>query len=87
MSIEEEVKSEKKLNRIRRIAQATDKKALKRSFWGSLSRVIGVGLGASAGGLLHQLVGDGFGAVGTAVAMAIASFALIWFSEYERETN
>lgn len=76
-----------KQSRIKKILQATDKKALKRSFWGSLSRVIGVGLGASAGGLLHQVVGDGFGAVGTAVAMAIASFALIWFSEYERETN
>lgn len=76
-----------KLSRLRRIAKATDKKALKRSFWGSLSRVIGVALGASAGGLLHQIVGDGLGAVGTAVCMALASFALIWFSEYEREVN
>lgn len=86
MNTDAENKNEK-LSRIKRIAQATDKKALKRSFWGSLSRVIGVGLGASAGGILHQVVGDGLGAVGTAAAMAIASFILIWFSEYEREVN
>lgn len=80
---EEEKQSEKPKRRLPEL----DKKALKRSLWGSLSRVIGVGLGASAGGLLHQVVGDGFGAVSTAVIMAIASFALIWFSEYEREIS
>ena len=64
-----------------------DKKALKRSFWSSLSRVIGVGLGAGAGGLLHQLVGDGLGSWGFAMAMAAASFAFMWFAEYEREVD
>lgn len=62
-----------------------DKKALKRSFWGSLSRVIGVGLGAGAGGLLHQLVGDGLGSYAFAFGLAVASFMFMWLAEYERE--
>lgn len=62
-----------------------NKKALRKSLWGSLSRVIGVGLGAGAGGLLHQLVGDGLGSYSFAVALAIASFVFMWFAEYERE--
>lgn len=86
MSTDEETPKEK-LSRLKRIAAMTDKKALKKSFWGSLSRVIGVALGASAGGLLHQVIGDGMGAVGTAVSLALASFALIWFAEYERESD
>lgn len=64
-----------------------DRKAFKRSFWGSLSRVIGVGLGAGAGGLLHQLVGDGLGSYGFAISLAIASFFFMWIAEYERETE
>lgn len=62
-----------------------NKRALKRSLWGSLSRVIGVGLGAGAGGLLHQLVGDGLGSYGFAIGLALASFTFMWFAEYERE--
>ena len=62
-----------------------DKKALKRSLWGSLSRVIGVGLGAGAGGLLHQLVGDGLGSYSFAIGLALASFIFMWIAEYERE--
>lgn len=64
-----------------------NKKALKKSIWGSLSRVIGVGLGAGAGGLLHQLVGDGLGSYGFAVGMAAASFAFMLVAEYEREIS
>lgn len=64
-----------------------NRKALKRSLWGSLSRVIGVGLGAGAGGLLHQLVGDGLGSWTFAIGLAAASFACMWFAEYERETE
>jgi hypothetical protein len=62
-----------------------DKKALRRSFFGSISRVIGVGLGAGAGGLLHQLVGDGLGSWTFAICLAIASFFFMWVAEYERE--
>lgn len=83
-NIEDETKSEKK-KRLR--LPAVDKKALKRSLWGSLSRVIGVGLGAGAGGLLHQLVGDGLGSWTFAIGLAAASFACMWFAEYERETE
>lgn len=62
-----------------------DKKALRRSIWSSLSRLIGVGLGAGAGSLIKQLVGDGFTGWATACGMALISFALMLFAEYERE--
>lgn len=62
-----------------------DKKALKKAFWSSLARLIGVGLGAGAGSLLHQLVGGGFSGWGAAVGMAILSFVLMCIAEYERE--
>lgn len=67
--------------------QKPDRKALKRSFWGSLSRVIGVGLGAGAGSLLHSFVGDGLSGHSVAVGMAIGSFVFMWFAEYEREAG
>jgi uncharacterized membrane protein YccC len=60
-------------------------KALKRAFWSSLARLIGVGLGAGAGSLLHQLIGGGFSGWGAAVGMAVLSFLLMTFAEYERE--
>jgi len=69
----------------RRLVPKLDKKALRRSFFGSISRVIGVGLGAGAGGLLHQLVGDGLGSYSFAVGLALASFMFMWVAEYERE--
>lgn len=64
-----------------------NKKALKRSIWASISRVIGVGLGAGAGSIIHQAVGDGLGSYGVAVGLAIGSFAFMLFAEYERETE
>lgn len=64
-----------------------NKKALRKSFWGSLARLIGVGLGAGAGSLLKGLVGDGFEGWGLAFFMAVASFALLWVAEYERESG
>jgi len=64
-----------------------NKKILRRSLWGSLSRVIGVGLGAGAGSLIHTLVGGGFNGWGAASLMAITSFFLMWFAEYERELD
>lgn len=62
-----------------------NKRAFKRSFFASLGRLIGVVLGAGAGSLLKQLVGDGVKGWGLAFLMAVASFLLIWFAEYERE--
>lgn len=64
-----------------------DQKALRKSFYGSLSRVVGVGLGAGAGSLLHNLVGDGLSGYGVALLMALASFAFMWYAEYERELD
>ena len=67
--------------------QKPDQKALRKAFWGSLSRVIGVGLGAGAGSLLHSLVGDGLSGYGVAFLMAVASFSFMLYAEYERERD
>jgi uncharacterized membrane protein YgaE (UPF0421/DUF939 family) len=64
-----------------------DKKAFRRSIWSSISRLIGVALGAGAGSLIHQLIGGGFSGWGVALAMAAASFVLMAFAEYEREKD
>lgn len=64
-----------------------NKKALKRGLWASLSRLIGVGLGAGAGSLIHQLVGGGVNGWGLAVTMASVSFVLMLYAEYEKESG
>ena len=64
-----------------------NRKNLKRAFWASLARLIGVGLGAGAGSLIHQLVGGGFNGWGLASVMAIVSFILMLFAEYEKESQ
>jgi hypothetical protein len=74
-------KSQRKLT----LNKPINPQALKRAFWGSLARLIGVGLGAGAGSLLHQLIGGGFEGWGVAAGMAVLSFALMCFAEYERE--
>lgn len=65
--------------------KSLDRRALKRSLWASLSRLIGVGLGAGAGSLIHQLVGGGFSGWGMAMLMAVISFVLMLVAEYEKE--
>ena len=65
-----------------------DKKALRRSFWGALGRLIGVMMGAGAGSLLYQSIGSsGAISIGLATLLAIGGFILIWFAEYEREID
>jgi hypothetical protein len=64
-----------------------DKKALRKSFFASVARLIGVALGAGTGSLIHQLVGGGVNGWGIATVMAIVSFVLIWIAEYERESE
>jgi uncharacterized membrane protein YgaE (UPF0421/DUF939 family) len=65
-----------------------DKKALRRSFWGALGRLIGVMLGAGAGSLLYHFIGNTSSlSIGIAVSMSIIGFLLIWFAEYEREID
>lgn len=63
-----------------------DKKAVRRSFWGALGRLIGVMMGAGAGSLLYQMIGSTSGiSIGLATIMSVIGFLLIWFAEYERE--
>jgi hypothetical protein len=64
-----------------------NKKALRRSFFASTARLVGVALGAGAGSLIHQLVGGGFNGWGVAFTLAVVSFGLIWVAEYERESE
>lgn len=66
-----------------------DRKAFRRAGWAAFARLIGVGLGAGAGSLLYQLVGNATSAWGwgLATSMAIISFVLMWFAEYERELD
>jgi uncharacterized membrane protein YgaE (UPF0421/DUF939 family) len=70
-----------------KIVKPRDKKAIRRAFWASLGRLIGVGLGAGAGSLIHQLIGGGFQGWGVALLLAVISFLLMLFTEYERETG
>lgn len=62
-----------------------DRKALRRSIWSSMSRLIGVGLGAGAGDIIHKLVGGGFNGWSLALMLAGASFVFMLIAEYERE--
>lgn len=64
-----------------------NRKAFRRAGWAAFARLIGVGLGAGAGSLLYQLVGGGFSGWGLAGTLAVISFFLMWFAEYERELD
>lgn len=64
-----------------------NKRALRRSLLSSTSRLIGVGLGAGAGDLVHKLVGGGFNGWSAAVILAVTSFVLMAIAEYEREKD
>jgi uncharacterized membrane protein YgaE (UPF0421/DUF939 family) len=68
--------------------QPPNKKALKRSFWASLGRLVGIMLGAGAGSLLYQLIGSASASsVSVAVICAVMAFLLVWWAEYEREIS
>jgi len=65
-----------------------DRKALKRSFWGALGRLIGVMMGAGAGSLLYQTLGSASTlSIGLATGLSVVGFLLIWFAEYERDIS
>lgn len=67
-----------------------NKKAIKRSFWGALGRLIGVMMGAGAGSLLYQTLGAAGASglsIGLATGLSVLGFILIWFAEYERESQ
>ena len=62
-----------------------NRKAFKKSFWSSMSRLIGVALGAGAGSIIHKAVGDGILGWEIGLTMAAISFGCMLFAEYERE--
>ena len=62
-----------------------DKRAFRKSVWSSLSRLIGVSLGAGAGSLLYKLVGAGLQGWGMALGLLSVSIILMVIAEYERE--
>lgn len=69
------------------MTKKVNRKALKKSFISSISRVVGVCLAAGAGTILHQLLGDNLGSYSVAFGMVSISFLLVWFAEYERESE
>ncbi len=62
-----------------------DRRAFRKSVWSSLSRLIGVSLGAGAGSLLYKLVGSGLQGWGMALTLLAVSVVLMVIAEYERE--
>lgn len=62
-----------------------NRSAFKKSLWGGLSRVVGVGLGVGAGSAIKQLTGTALDGWVPAILMAIASLILMIFAEYEKE--
>ena len=70
---------------MRRLFFKIDKMLLKKSFWGALGRLIGVMMGAGAGSLLYQMIGNASTlSIGVASFLSIGGFLLIWVSEYEK---
>ena len=64
-----------------------DRRAFRKSVWSSLSRLIGVSLGAGAGSLLYKLVGTGLQGWSTALILLTVSAILMVIAEYERELD
>lgn len=64
-----------------------DRQAFGRAVLSSISRLLGVALGAGAGSLLYRIVGGSTAGVSVAICLAIASFVLILIVEYEREAH
>lgn len=62
-----------------------NRSAFRKSLWGGLSRVVGVGLGVGAGSALKQLTGSALDGWVPAILMALASLVLMVFAEYEKE--
>lgn len=64
-----------------------NKKAFKYAIWSSMSRVLSVALGASAGAFLHQWIGSDVSNWGMIALMSLVSYALMFFAEYKKENN
>jgi hypothetical protein len=64
-----------------------NRKAAKLALLSAIARLFGVALGAGAGSLIYNLVGGKLVGWPIAMTMAILSFFLLLFVEYERELN
>jgi len=65
-----------------------NKKALKKSFWGAISRLIGIVMGVAGAGLLYKTLGAMTSlAVSVSIFLLAAGFFAVWFAEYEREID
>lgn len=62
-----------------------DKRCARRAFLAAVARLFSVVLGAGAGSLLYHSIGGKSPAWPIATAMAVVSFGLLWYIEYERE--
>lgn len=67
--------------------RAFNRRVLKRALWSSMSRLIGIVLGAGAGSILYKLTGGGLQGWGLASLLSITSFTLMTLAEYEREKD
>ena len=67
------------------MAHKFDRRAFRKSLWSSISRLIGVTLGAAAGSMMYKLLGTGLQAWSTEFLMLIVSILLMVVAEYERE--
>ena len=65
-----------------------NKRALKKSFWGAISRLIGIVMGVAGAGLLYKTLGASTSlAVSVSLILLGIGFFLVWFAEYERELD
>ena len=64
-----------------------NQRALKRSFFASIAKLLSVGLGAGAGSLIHQLAGGGLSGWGAALVLSGVSFMFMLIAEYKKETE
>lgn len=71
-----------------KLTKPLDKKSLRKAFWASLGRLIGVVMGAGGGSLLYQTIGSSTSlAIGIACGLVVISFIMMWVTEYEKEMS
>ena len=64
-----------------------NKKALRYAIWSSMSRVISAALGAGAGIMVHQLLGDNALSWSVAFIFALISVVFMFIAEYKKELD
>lgn len=62
-----------------------NRKALKKAFYASLGKEIGVILGA--GSLFHQLIDNKLIGIFVTGAVCVLGLGVIWYAEYQREIS